>query len=57
VASTFVNKKKNTDISKIPAPDNIIPALFLVSPTTNKNVTNINIKNTAESAFIDFTPA
>jgi hypothetical protein len=57
VASTFVNKKKNTDMKTIPTPDSIIPALFLVSPIVNKNAMNKIMKKTAERAFIDFTPA
>jgi hypothetical protein len=57
VASTFVNKKKKTDIRTVPNAARMAPALLLVSPITNKNITKKNIRNTAESAFIDFTPA
>ena len=48
VASTLVNKKKNTDISIIPTADRVNPALLLVSPTMNKNAMNKIKRNTAE---------
>ena len=57
VASTLVNKKKNTDISTIPTADRVNRALLLVSPTMNKNAMNKIKRNTAESAFIDLMPA